>query len=111
VSAGFLAGVDQLPELVDGQGHRDFDKGVLAGVHGVDTLRAVPAPGRGDEHGVNVVVLKQTLVVVFAGGVEFGRIAAGVGAELAGLVGGGCVRVGDGDDPDVFEPDEFVQVL
>ena len=60
--------IDEVPALVHGQGTRDFDGRVLAGLHRIDGHRRVPVPGRGDDDCVEIIALKQLDVSAYVQG-------------------------------------------
>ena len=77
--------------LVDRVGHRLLAVDVLLRLAGVDGHLGVPVVGRGDDHGVDVVVLQDLAIV------DLGLLAAGLGL---GVLAVAVVDVGHGDDVD-----------
>ena len=63
VLPGFLGGIDDFPEFLDGDGHGDFHKGVGAHFHHVAGDAAVPFPAGADDDGVRLDFLHHALVV------------------------------------------------
>ena len=47
----------------DGQAERLLDIDILTGVAGIDEHRGMPVVGRGDDHGVDVFVFEELLVL------------------------------------------------
>ena len=100
-----LAGVDQLPAFLDREGGRHLGERVLAGLHGGHAHRRVQFPGRGDEHGVDVLAFEHLLpCVAIAIRTKNGHVLAGARLDpVGGPLEGRGVVVADSDDLGVVE--------
>ena len=88
-------------DFANRMGERLFAVHMLAGAEGLGGDDGVVVIGRGDEDGLDVFALEDVAEITeLLGGGEF----FGGGGE------GGCVDVAEGEDGDVFDFGEFVEV-
>ena len=72
VHAGLLGDFHHLPHFVYRRRQRHFDQGVLAGLHRLHGHGFVPAPGRGDDDGIDIVPFEQAAIGIVPAGVVSG---------------------------------------
>ena len=86
VPAGPFGRFDQVPALVDGDGHRHLSGGVLAGPHRCEANRRVPLPRRRGEHQIELLLLAHAAKVVGAARITGGARPPGTLDESLYLV-------------------------
>jgi hypothetical protein len=91
-----VGGGDDFDPFVDGEGHRLLDVDVLAGREGVERHLPVPVVRRGDEHGVDVLVVEQAAVVGDDGCLAAGPGPAALGPAAVGVAQRHHLGVGAG---------------
>ncbi len=110
VPARGLGRLHQLPALVEGGGRRDLRGRVLPVLHGRHADRHVPAPGRGREDQVQILLLAHTHEVRVATGVERGLGLPGLHHPRPGTLGVSRPDVADGPDLDARHVQQVAHV-